>query len=55
MRKLEEIAEILRYSNDSGVSTALERITRQLQIDADLVGTVIKLEHQLNKKRQKKA
>jgi chromosomal replication initiation ATPase DnaA len=52
--KLEEIAEIFRYSNYSGVSTALERITRQLQIDADLVKTVKKLEQQLNKKSQKK-
>jgi chromosomal replication initiation ATPase DnaA len=54
MRKLEEIAELFQYSNYSGVSTALERITRQLQIDADLVETVKKLDRPLNKKSQKK-
>ena len=52
--KLEEIAELFQYSNYSGVSTALERITRQLQTDADLAKIVKKLEQQLTKKSQKK-
>lgn len=54
MSKLEEIAEIFHFNNYSGVSTAIERVKKQIESDPISANKVKTFEDQLNKKSQKK-
>ncbi len=54
MLKLDEIAEIFQFSSYSGVSTAIERIKKQIESDPIFASKVKSLEDQLGKVSQKK-
>jgi len=54
MCKQAEIARLFNFSNYSGVSTAIERIQKQLEADSDFAATVQVLESKIKKVSQKK-